>query len=191
MAQACHIPSPDEALSETVHACRALLLLLPMCKTTHRQPMSMYFIFGGGECREPSKAPFMQNYQQQRDVFTNVADLKDEFDDSRETVQVRLHTCVCVCVGGCACACACVCACVCVCVCAICPCTCIVCDWPSRTSRGTRLVWGVGVSQTHTHTFMFVFVCVCLCVFVCVCVCTHALSSSSLVHAHLGPVKET
>jgi len=29
----------------------------------------------------------MQNYQQQRDVFTNVADLKDEFDDSRETVQ--------------------------------------------------------------------------------------------------------
>jgi hypothetical protein len=148
-------------------------------------------IFGGGECREPSKAPFMQNYQQQRDVFTNVADLKDEFDDSRETVQVRLHTCVCVCVGGCACACACVCACVCVCVCAICPCTCIVCDWPSRTSRGTRLVWGVGVSQTHTHTFMFVFVCVCLCVFVCVCVCTHALSSSSLVHAHLGPVKET
>lgn len=36
---------------------------------------------------EPAKAPFMQNYQQQRDVFTNVADLKDEFDDSRETVQ--------------------------------------------------------------------------------------------------------
>ena len=36
---------------------------------------------------EPAKAPFMQNYQQQRDVFINVADLKDEFDDSRETVQ--------------------------------------------------------------------------------------------------------
>jgi hypothetical protein len=35
----------------------------------------------------------MQNYQQQRDVFSNVADLKDEFDDSRETVQVRSLIC--------------------------------------------------------------------------------------------------
>jgi hypothetical protein len=35
----------------------------------------------------------MQNYQQQRDVFSNQADLKDEFDDSRETVLTCADVC--------------------------------------------------------------------------------------------------
>eukprot|EP00960_Hanusia_phi_P058534 763916-Hanusia_phi.AAC.10 len=36
---------------------------------------------------DPAKAPFMQNYLQQAEVFKSVDELKDEFDDSREIVQ--------------------------------------------------------------------------------------------------------